>query len=482
MDPATVYKLLRESLAIQTNESVNGYHIQQITGWEYGFGQQEGYGYQWMDTSHILLYPRTGEDLFTIPGGSSARGDISSQPVVLNLETGQFWLPRSNTPTSIYFSSELGMVFLQELYGSGYGPTEKAVFTYTFDGQEISHYWGQILGVSPQGTKILVDDDTVIDLKNNEVIDLAWHTDYDFQTPDSANHYWSSDETRLYRCCFYFADLKTGTSYNLEWNDLRGVDGYPISFTLNSPHVDGQWVRNDSYFFPLWDYWSYAGDPTIIFSPSEKKYFFIKIPDTPSVINPETKTFEISPDGMQVWIKGYGDDGEYHNFLTDLTTLKTVSYDIAIDTLVWSSDGKFGWAIGIEPGKSYLLSVASQKLEPFQVDPRYDVASWHPKEDVLAYFTDNDQTFVLLTAKDMKMQEWKLPISVSSSYWSPSGDRMAFVSTDGSIWQGEYPEFQNLEQLTEQRPDVRDLFWSPDGDYISFISGSDIYIVDTNKP
>lgn len=65
--------------------------------------------------------------------------------------------------------------------------------------------------------------------------------------------------------------------------------------------------------------------------------------------------------------------------------------------------------------------------------------------------------------------------------WSPDGEKLALVAKDGSLWQVDYPALQNLEQLMPSMPDVGSLNWSPDGNSIAFISGSDIYVVETNK-
>jgi hypothetical protein len=65
--------------------------------------------------------------------------------------------------------------------------------------------------------------------------------------------------------------------------------------------------------------------------------------------------------------------------------------------------------------------------------------------------------------------------------WSLNGDQIRFIAKDRSIWQVDYPMFQNLKRLTEPVADIHQVFWSPDGNSIAFISGSDIYIVDTIK-
>lgn len=489
LDPEQLPYLLRDNISVKTLSGVDGHTLKQITGWDYGFRKTYNCNsFQWLDSNHLILYPRTGEDHMPYGGGSTIRGDLSSQDAVINLSNGHLWtrplaikLSGEWGCNSMYWSQELGVIISQQRFGVGAGPAKEAVFVYTFDGQEVNYYWGKIDSVSPSGTKVLVDEDTVIDLRENKVTDLAWHMNYDLA--GSSKLYWSSDETRLYRCCYYFADLRTGKSYNIEWSELRGPDGTTGSFSLHYPHVDGQWVRNDTYFFPKWDYYSYGGDPVVIFSPIEKKYYFVSVPRVP-FINPETLLYIISPDGKYVWIKGYSEeDGAYHNFLVNVNTFETESYDTPVSDFVWSPNSQYGWTDGYESDNAYMLSVASKKLLPFPVNPQYedDTATWHPKDSVLAYTPADDQSFALLNAANMTVQEWKFPVPVIRFYWSPTGDRMAFVSADGSLWQGEYPEFQNLEQLTEPVPGVRDVFWSPDGDAIAFVGGAEIFIVEVNK-
>jgi len=81
----------------------------------------------------------------------------------------------------------------------------------------------------------------------------------------------------------------------------------------------------------------------------------------------------------------------------------------------------------------------------------------------------------------MSVKEWELPSTFDNLIWSPDGSHIALIAKDGSLWQVDYPNLENFEQLTEPTPDVRGVSWSPDDNSIAFVSGSDIYIVDTAK-
>jgi len=98
----------------------------------------------------------------------------------------------------------------------------------------------------------------------------------------------------------------------------------------------------------------------------------------------------------------------------------------------------------------------------------------------MAYLTKQNQTLNIIDAQDMSVREWDLPSTVDDLIWSPDGNHLALVATDGSLWQVDYPQMKNFEQLTQPIP-AGNIQWSPDSKSIAFISGADIYIVDTVK-
>lgn len=483
-DPELVSELLRSSISINRLSGPNGHVVKQITGWDYGFRElPKCQKYQWLDSKHLLLYPRTGQASMQVHDGSTA-GDLATEHVVLNLTDGKLWLrPPSSVAVhewdceSIYWSRELGLLINQQRYGSQHGPVAEAVFTYTFDGQPVAQYWGKILGVSPSGEKILVDEDTIIDLRNNKITDLAWHMNY--SVGESSTLYWSPDETRLYRCCFYYADLRSGESYNFEWGELHGSDGKPLTTSMH-PHQYGAWVRNGSYFLIVWDYWTiFYGDPIPMFSPAEKKYYDIaSIAEIPAEVV-ATSSSDISPDGTYLWMKGYGEDGQYHGFLINLLDFETSSYDKAINDFEWSPDSRFAWMSIYESSKILILSADENTLKPLPAQPTSELF-WHPGGHRLTYLTEDDQVLTFLDAKDMSVQNWNLPFPCYDLLWSPDGAHIALTAKDGSLWQADYPGMENVEQLTAPMA-MKDLSWSPDGSAIAFISGSDMYVVETNK-
>jgi len=483
IDPTLLPGLLSNAFSIQTLEGVNGHNMQKVTGWDYGFGggvwTGSCSGFYWLDTDHILLYPAIGE--VQGPEGFWANVNVVPQPAVINFESRYTWLPRVSQLTSplscnrVNWSRELGIIIRPGSNSSAYDYSDRAaIFTYTFDGQDINYYWGKLLAVSPSGTKILVDDDTIIDLANNKIIELAWYMNYDQGT---SNVFWSSDETRIYRCCHQYADITNGRSYSFDVTELLGTNGKPARSTM-LPFSKGQWVRNDTHFLVEWS-WVDDGDIRYLpmFDPAKKIIYDVremaKIPSDSGC--PETS---VSPNGIYLWLECW--DGTY---LINLETFSSQAYpNYIVDDIEWSGDGKFAWVKVFNTNLWQILSVSSKEFTSLSVHAIPDTPLWwHPTDNALAYISEDGQKMELLNAQTMSNQELALPATFHTLVWNPSGEHIALVAEDGSLWQVDYPKLEKLEQLTTSLPDVSDVNWSPDGNSIAFVSGSDIYIVETSK-
>ncbi|HET9911497.1 MAG TPA: hypothetical protein VFQ13_06370 [Anaerolineales bacterium] len=485
LDPALVPGLLSKAFSVKALESLNRHSLQVITGWQYGFGggfwQTSCVGYSWLDTNHLLLYPATGQ--VDLPEGwSPTKFNVARQPLVINLETGHVWLLPVKAPTSpetcntVEWSSELGILILPEDHDGS-----STISTYTFDGRKLASYTGSLLDVSPSGTKILLADSTVIDLRTNKRISLAWPEIY--SEGMSFDSYWTSDETRIFRCCYYYANLRTGISYHSQRSDFQDTnDSQREPWGLVYP---GGWIQNDTYFLPEWNWLDYGDIRHLpMLDPAKKVAVDARqkagIPEDWSCTDMDT-----SPDGKHVWMTGFGD-----SYLVDLITFEAQYYPRKrYSSVHWSPNGKFAWLYNNDESDETdpysILSVVDKKLRPLTVAPASEyIHWWHASDDVLIYPSKDDNALLLLDTSTMSFRE--LPFKVEgggydSLVWSPNGERIAFTAEDGSIWLVDYPKLDNLEQLTPPMSNVSELNWSPDGNSIAFISSSDIYIVDTMK-
>ncbi len=264
IDSTQLPELLSNAFSIQKLEGTSGHAIRQITGWEYGFGGEDSYGnrspgFFWLDASHLLLFPRSGQEVESIQGWDRAV-DLVPQAVVINPENQTTWLP----PEFLATSPELGILITYQMENE-----TPNVTTYKFDGRKIADYRGHLLNISPSGTKILIDPDILVDLRTNTRIKLSWPT---FEGEDVAfytNYYWSADETRVYHCCSYFADLSSGESFRFRINDSFQVADVPTieessPYFNGLPYMNGEWVRDNTFFLV---HWSIVDDGDIRYLP-----------------------------------------------------------------------------------------------------------------------------------------------------------------------------------------------------------------------
>jgi hypothetical protein len=302
--------------------------------------------------------------------------------------------------------------------------------------------------------------------------------------------FWADpEETRVYRCCYFYADLTTGTSHRFERSDFQDT---------SSNHLDpsglwfyrGRWVRDDTHFLVEWS-WIDDGDIRYLplLEPAQEIFYDVREMVGISEDWTSWKT-EISPDGSYIWMTGW--EGSY---LINLFTFESQYFpDLSYAEIDWSLNSQSVWVQVSDPtydtAQFQILSVSDKELRPLPVNPLPNSDHWwHPTDSLVVYpSADRDVLIFLDTAT---MSYWELPFSLQKPpyapypfgdfSWSTNGEKIALVAEDGSLWQVDFPKLENLEQLTASLPVVGGVEWSPDSNSIAFISGSDIYIVETNK-
>jgi hypothetical protein len=334
-------------------------------------------------------------------------------------------------------------------------------------------YPGELLGVSPSGTKILVDGDTWIDLLTGKIVDFAWYQENEpfyFAGP-----IWSSDETRVYTCCYLFGDAQSGVSYGMQAFNFS-VEGKETGQALF--HSYGEWVLNDRYLLVQWDSF-YDTNPGFIplFDPTAKTYRNLNalahIPADSDGI-PNCLQASPAPDGKFIWVECY--DG---NYLVNLATFEAQAYPGLADVEInWSADSQYAWLEAFYPGGNLfkILSVSNKELEPFPANQLS--LAWHPNQPILAFISEDKRNLILTNAKNGDVEEIGLPIAFQEIIWSPNGDQVALLAEEGSLWLVDYPNLKTLGRLTQPMKDVTSIAWSPDGSAVSFISNPDMYVVE----
>jgi hypothetical protein len=489
IEPTQLPGMLKKAFSVQPLDSINGHTLRRITGWSYAYndygGRAEPYftnRYQWMDSSHLLLFPKTG--VIRNPNWDT----VQKRAVVINFETGKVWLPPEQ-PEQGYtvldislprWSPEAGVLISSENIRIDHA-TKAGAMTYTPEGKPVGFYPGELLGISPSGNKILVDD-AWVDLKSGKIVDFAWYFGVGARTWLPA---WSSDETRVYMCCYFYGDANTGESYSLTDGD-KIFEGQPIDQSPTSlrslHHSNGKWL-NDRYVLAKADgFYTYMTgfEPLIIpiFDPSARTYRDLRklagLPDPPDSVGLAPYEIDISPKGDYLWMRIPTDANSY---LVDMKTFQARNYPEY--TVQWSENGKYA----IIASKLLDLSSRTSKAMPANMVS----CIWHPTKSIcLNLFTEADQKqgLTFLNAQNMQVQEISLPagVSYSTAIWSPAGNHIALLTKDQALWQIDYPALTNPEQLTRPMKDINihALTWSPDGSHLSFVDGTDIYIVDAN--
>ena len=361
----------------------------------------------------------------------------------------------------------------------GVGDAAKAgVTTYTSDGKPVAHYSGSLIDVSPSGDRILNAEDTWIDLHSGKTVHFTWSSG---ATPERWLPIWSPDETRVYFCCYFYGDARTGASYTIS-DENTIFDGHKWDGLHDLHHSHGVWLK-DGYILAQFDaLFTGPADFIPIFDPNARTFRdFGKMAGVPAEYNDSYIT-SISPNGDYLFVRQGANETGY---LVDLKTFKSQVYsDYAYPH--WSANGKYA-IIG-----SQVFSLASKILRPLPVMPFFGISeAWHPTRGVDATIVvdkENHQTLYLFDVEALSYRQFALPSNFIGTYmdsaaiiWNPNGNLIVLRAADGSLWQIDYPKLEKLEQLTPPMADVKDILWSPDGTHLSFVSGSDIYIVESKS-
>ena len=466
IDPTILPNKLMTELKLVAEPGTNGYSVQRITGWEYGFSISSGfYGrnysepVSWLDNAHLLLEPVTGE--------SWGRGVAQQvQPVVVNLVKDRFWLPPTRWSSDLYWSAALNELIVIEKNG----------FTrYDSDGQVLrtTKSDGRYYYLSPSGQRLLAvskTGDTWYDLTTNQVVNIEANNN-----PGSVG--WSPDETHLFdeNLCLIDADVGKITCMNFKL-DVFGGEGISTIY----------WVTGDKVMLDWPGF--YEGTPApdnpplvLLIDPLNATYQDVR---TLAGFDKSTNcgfTSIFSPDHNNIWL-----ECDQKSYVIDLLTFskQAVPTDLEFDS--WSPDSKFALAQQIDQNcckKPYRYAMYSLlTTEAYSVTLGVILSpTWSTTGSLLAYLAEDRQQLGVLDAATQDIVQAALPQPVVNIYWQPQNQGIVVQGDDNSLWWIADPAVNRIEQLTAPLPAVRDVKWSPNGDRLAFVSGTDVYVVTVSK-
>lgn len=476
IDPALLPSLLSDAFRVEDIGGLNGHALKRVTGWEYGLRSTpycvEG-PYRWLDDSHLMMLPIVGLD-------DAIYITEYTQPIIVSMSTGRVWVPPTNG-TLWGCRIALWSEPLQRLIAT----TQQEVVFFTSEGEITNRLPGGLPSgltsdLAPSGLRLLTGA-IWRNLATGQEVNFSEGRTFDPYTESLHNPSWSADETRLFSCCFHYADATTHqfASFSLPPLELPGRDG-------PGPNgIQNWWVLSDTYALAgidLYESIATTFQPVIpLIDPVSQTYTdlgqiaglqtnndcpFIDIRVAPNLAHAAVRCSE-----MQV---------------IDLKTLTVQPIFSRLDLVSWSPDGQYAlFTIGqgirwyepiengvfalwpVEAGDSYLIT-----------DYVIRTPIWRPDGKWLAYLSDNGQTFITLEAATHASRVVLLPQAFVSLAWNPLSNSLAVVAEDGSVWWVPDPNVDYVEQLTPPLPNVRDLRWSPSGSHLAFVSGPDVYVVE----
>ncbi|MDY6876294.1 MAG: hypothetical protein SWK90_08855 [Chloroflexota bacterium] len=466
VDLAVLPDLLGAAFTVQQESGANGHTLRRVTGWEYGLRSSDyGRPYRWLNSTHLLLFPLVGEQEDEMFGAVER-----TLPVVVDLNSGAAWLPalnRDSYPKPIWSDALQVLIVAQE----------GEILLLSADGHAVQRYPDSTppdigiatLHLSPSGRRLLVGF-VWHDLETGQIVDFSGQHKWTMGNPG-----WSSDETRLFDCCFGYGDAQTGQYGYFELGELHQVGRSGPFEDFGS--LSSRWVLSDTRVLVEWDFFEsdeYGVIPLI--DPLSQTYEDVRVLAGMST-DAACRTLKIAPDGGSLLVRC-----QTKSYLVDLHTFFTQSItdDLSFDS--WSPDSQFVLLVRnldweTQRGEYWLLPATGGDLHP--VAGTWVVAPvWSPQGRSLAFLAGDARTLAVLDAETWMTRQVPLPGSATGIFWNPQGGSLAVQSADGSLWWIPDPAVDHAKQLTPPLPMIRDVRWSPDGERLAFVSATDLYVVD----
>ncbi len=464
-NPTALPDLLRAAFGVQPEDGIDGRPLRRVGGWQNGM-RSSGYcqrgAYQWLDETHLLLFPLVGE----VEGMGLAEHTL---PVVMNLDTGDPWLPMARQAAGLC-DLPVWSHAVQLLITSG----GEATLLSNSDGVVERHYPpGKPLALSPSGQHLLIGS-TWFNLSTRQTIELG-EADRAMRNPA-----WSSDETRLFDCCFGYADTRHPDQYGFFRMGSLGPAGRgaPTDFV----GLRSQWVLSDTRVMIWYDLLTDDGSSVIpLIDPLSQGYRDVSVL---AGINTDGACYaqSIAPTGEHLFASCRSAlTSRQYKYLLNLRTFATFTLPDEFEFHSWSPDGQFAllrenWDHESGLADYQLFSLSGWHIYPL-VEASARAPAWSHQGEHLAFLGQDKHTLIVRHAENWTVEQIPLPQPCARIVWHPQDNGLVILAEDGSLWLVPDRARDAVEPLTPALPSVRDLRWSPDGEHMAFVSGPDVYVV-----
>ena len=478
--PEEIAQRVADGLNWTAVPSRDGFPLQKLAGFEYGFrfalhGYCEFGPYRWLTDDQLMLFPVVA---YTAGYEDPTLGKVA-QAVVFNAADGTAWLP--DAPRTDGCDLPVWSAARQQVIEASNGEVRLRDLA----GNMAATYPGSLpLFIAPSGQRLLAGHNW-IDLSTGEVVSLSGWPRVKFPRPA-----WSEDETKIFECCFSYANVATGEFWTR--------DSFP-GFWVSGVGVGPGYYGSESYWL--------IDDTQILIQPGGVFFQSEAAKRALPLIDPESQTYRdiiellslpetivdfapfVAPNGAYLWLTCAEYVEEVYNqfadpaYLITLPSLEVVPVPGNLLFLGWSADGRFLTYNNVanreaSSGQTWLMPSAG---EPQLVaEESADFAAWHPGAPTVALGYGASQQLLFVQAETGQSRWLDFPYGVSQIVWQPAGSGVAILSVEGTLYWLADPLAANSElvPVTQPMPEVNTLRWSPNGRYLAFISQNDFYVVE----
>lgn len=464
---------LLPALVFQEVDNEFGYPLKRVT-WEFGLRRadycQHG-PYRWLTNDHLLLYPLIGQTAWF---ESTTMGEVTG-PVVTNLAGQPPWgvamPPTDICDLPIWSAARQQLIELTD-----------EIRLRNLSGHVVEAYAGSgPLHLAPSGQRLLANRE-LIDLENGRMVELTDWNPSPFHVPG-----WTADETRLFACCFSYADTNTGAGWSGSLVPFAGRGSWPGEATYsNILWVPGEThaILSSGAVFPL----SESSEAIVpLIEPAARSYQNL------------AESLELEGIFVTCGIKSPAGNfvlltcGQETAYLIDLVSLETVSViqDIShmITAIRWSANGRFLTYTEYddetrENGRVWLLSTNGERRQ-LSDEPASQVW-WHPTEPLLALRLSDPQRLRLVQAETGQERWLDLVEPIEDLVWQPDGEGLALQTADNRLWWLARPLQPRPYRLPtvpipltapNQGQTLHSLRWSPDGSRLAYVHDNHLSVI-----